>query len=357
MTTRLLKQGLLSLAGLVGAVILALAVSLFTGTTATTTFYYSVTDLGNFGGVRSEANGLNDKEEVVGHIFTSSNEMHAVLWQNGNITDLDNFFPTSPEGGSNALSINNAGQVVGYSATQMGLVSAILWSNGQTTDLGSLPGYSNGNLATDINDAGQVVGLSGMVPRHAFLWQNGQLTDLGPSNAFVSEAMSINNSGQVVGYSYSFRANGNHAFLWSNGTATDLGTLGGDNSSAYDINASEAVVGCSKTSNETSHAFLWDSGAIADLGTLGGTESCAYAINNAGKVVGYSTMAPSGNSSYHAFVWHNGTMTDLNNLLPPNSGWELTSASDINNNGQIVGSGTFNAQHRNYLLTPVTVIN
>ena len=47
-----------------------------------------------------------------------------------------------------------------------------------------------------------------------------------------------------------------------------------------------------------------------------------------------------------------GLVTDLNTLIPPDSGWELQSAEDINNAGQIVGAGTIHGQHHAFLLTP-----
>src|SRR5262249_19822311 len=46
-------------------------------------------------------------------------------------------------------------------------------------------------------------------------------------------------------------------------------------------------------------------------------------------------------------------MTDLNQLIPPDSGWVLVSASAINESGQIVGYGYFQGgPSRAYLLTP-----
>ena len=81
---------------------------------------------------------------------------------------------------------------------------------------------------------------------------------------------------------------------------TDLGTLGGTVSYARGINDSGQVVGYSYTSSGIYHAFLWQNGSMTDLGTLGGTESYAYGINNNGWIVGESYDA-SGYS--HAVIW------------------------------------------------------
>jgi probable HAF family extracellular repeat protein len=56
--------------------------------------------------------------------------------------------------------------------------------------------------------------------------------------------------------------------------------------------------------------------------------------------------------SGRAFRWHDGTIADLNELIPPGSGWVLTSAEGVNDLGQIVGFGTVQGRTRAYLLTP-----
>ncbi|HEY9875844.1 MAG TPA: PEP-CTERM sorting domain-containing protein, partial [Candidatus Obscuribacterales bacterium] len=97
-------------------------------------------------------------------------------------------------------------------------------------------------------------------------------------------------------------------------------------------------------------------GAGSDLGTLGGDSSVAYAINNLGQVVGFSNIA--GSTDIHAFLHTNGTMFDLNNLVAANAfdGFSvLAGAFNINDSGQIVGSGlradgTLHA----FLATPIT---
>jgi probable HAF family extracellular repeat protein len=120
----------------------------------------------------------------------------------------------------------------------------------------------------------------------------------------------------------------------------DLGTLGGNVSWAMGINDSGKVVGYSYTSDGAQHAFLYDESAtpkMQDLGTLGGNESHAAGISASGQVVGYSYTS---DGAQHAFLY-DGTngMQDLNNLLPAGSGWTITSASAINSYGKIAAAG------------------
>jgi probable HAF family extracellular repeat protein len=192
-----------------------------------------------------------------------------------------------------------------------------------------------GSLGSDnshvfgINDSGQVVGYSfagpGSLLVHAFLYSGGVMHDLGTLGGSTSQATGINASGQVVGYSTTGTGL-THAFLSNGGVMTDLSTLGGSFSQALGINDSGQVVGYPTGLN---HAFLYSGGVMTDLGTLGGSFSQASAINDSGQVVGGSAT---GTGLIHAFLYSGGVMTDLGTL-----GGSFSEAFGINDSGQVVG--------------------
>ncbi|MHB1158311.1 MAG: DUF3466 family protein [Phycisphaerales bacterium] len=225
------------------------------------------------------------------------------------------------------------------------------------TDLGTLgESYSQ---ALAINDSGQVVG-DAFTPGDAansvflFLYSGGTITNLGiplGGSGFSQSLYGINNSGQVVGGTYPIPYTGEapyRAFLYSGGAMTNLGSLGGryGYSQASGINDSGQVVGYSSTDSDN-HAFLYNGGAMTDLGTLGGRQSEAYGINNSGQVVGGA--ATTGDTAYHAFLYDGSTMTDLNSMISPSSGWTLDKATAINDSGQIVGNSSTDSDTHAFL--------
>jgi probable HAF family extracellular repeat protein len=158
-------------------------------------------------------------------------------------------------------------------------------------------------------------------------------TIIGPN---LPAAVAINNNGQVLGNC--FQSAGRVAVVWTNGTPTVLPTLGGVAGSGTAISSNDQVVGTSETSTGAEDGFSWSNGTMTDLGS---TFSPA-AVNDSGMIVG------------GAFVYSNGTLQNLNNLIPPGSGYQIQSATRINDNGQIVANAedTATGQTHALLLNP-----
>jgi probable HAF family extracellular repeat protein len=228
---------------------------------------------------------------------------------------------------TSALGINNAGQVTGNSNVGPG-VSSRAWRTAPNsaidpaTDLIPLPpgGVTSGLLWNSINSFGQVtlfvVSDSGV--QHAFrLDTDGSINDLktlgGTGN--TSRGFAINDSGQVAGDSTT-------SFLLA------CSGIGGRNAFRTTPNSQIA--------------------ATDGLGTLLNPpcrSSFAFGMNNAGDVVGSSSANPFASPQTHAFIAIGNVMTDLGVLgvSPGATDAQITStASAINNSGQIVGSSTFN---------------
>ena len=117
---------------------------------------------------------------------------------------------------------------------------------------------------------------------------------------------------------------------------TDLGTLGGDSSEAIWLNERGDIVGSADLPGTNLHdAVLWRNGKIHDLGTVDG-DACSRgrSLNARGQAVGGSSDC---HNFLHAFVWQDGgPMMDLNALIQPGTGYQLTNAININDRGEIL---------------------
>ena len=294
---------------------------------------YTVVAVGGLGGP-SVGYAINSSGTVAGWSQNSSGTQQAfVSTPNGSQV----LSPGSSE--SYAYGINDAGTVVGITYDANGQAHGTIWSASGTTDLGA------GSYATAINGAGEVVGGNG----GAFAVVNGQIQQLAaPPGVNWSAAYGINDGGTIVGDGQ--LANGTfRGIIWNpGGTSTLLGTFGGSSSQAMDVNNSGEVVGFASLADGYQHAFSEIGGTMIDLGTLGGGSSYAYGVNDSGEIVGYGWLA---DGSQSAFLYDDGTMLDLNSLLANNSGWDLLAAYGINDSGQITGEGLYDGQLTAFVLT------
>ena len=117
-------------------------------------------------------------------------------------------------------------------------------------------------------------------------------------------------------------------------TAVDLGTLGGEESEALDVNNNGDVVGWARQSNGVPHGFLLRDGntVLQDVTSeLGSLAAFASGINNTGQIVGHYDP-PEGNAYSKAFVWMEGLPLKT---LPP--AFDYSKARAVNELGRIVG--------------------
>ncbi len=233
-----------------------------------------------------QASAINDAGVSAGW-YQTINGWTAVSWSVDNqITPLGTL-PGLPSALANG--INQAGTIVGFSFTNNFLVSrAFIWnSNTGMQPLADLGG--NASLAQAINADGTTVGWSydAVGVLHAVKWDaTGLLTDLNPPGA-ISEALNINDAGDVVGWVFPAGGSVSRAHLWRHdGAEIDLGTLGGPGSQAFGINNTLAVVGVADRPPPLAPvAFIWR--PATGMRSLGmGGNSQAFAINDLGRSVG-----------------------------------------------------------------------
>jgi probable HAF family extracellular repeat protein len=358
---------------------------------------YQATDLGSLstnpnGAVNAAS--INDFGQIAGRFetgatFTNTNATTGVLqpnnlvrqafiWENGTFTALTS---TGVKNGQSDFGVAN-GATITLLTPNVNTISdrgiilgtgdevrqpipkptdrALLWekdSNGTYSltinDFGKVESYF-----FDTNESNLIVGrnIDALEFEKPLYRENGVVTGLAELGGDGGQARGVNENGQIVGY---VDSDGildgvakNTAIIWkkdANGAyqLTNLGTFGAEQATLRDINNGGQIIG--STSNgtgatATSRPFLLQTdGTFTTIGSLGGNTGSVNGINEFGQVVGASQIAAGTN---HAYVWSNGVLTDLNNLLTTpltynGSVVTLTSATSVNDFGQIVATGTY----------------
>ena len=240
-----------------------------------------------------------------------------------------------------AYDLNDARQVVGESETYSGFSHAFLWQNLKMTDLGTLDGYEN-SCALSINQMGQIVGYSynkNNTEQRAFLWEKNKMTDLGTLAGKTTKAVAINNQGQIIGNYSDDKGFSTRSLLWQNGEITDLGIPESDDVFTYrqfvasDINDAGQIVG---EAFGLAQGYLLENGKFTNLGYLSRRFHYPLKINKKGCILLYKN---SGSYTVHAVVLNNRTRTELipfDNIIA-SLGESLTIGYDINNSNKVVG--------------------
>jgi probable HAF family extracellular repeat protein len=341
---------------------------------------YQLFDVGTFGGPTSvtiEAEGvLNKRGTLTGGADTSTTDpyypdcfdaacyvQHTYRWHDGDLEDLGALYDP---GSSIGYWVNSHAEVAGWSENghidaQSGwpIWHATLWDADGIHDLGTLGGaYSQANA---MNDSGDAFGFAQNKTRtscvmpvgnpntetelRAVLWKRGMKpVDIGTLGGPGAFGQTINDRGQMAGFSYTFAGSKHSAcppidpFFKDKGKKMkDLGTLGGTFGQVWWLNNRGQVVGTSNLKGDKYfHAYFWGgSGRMQDLGTFGGCCSQAWWINERGEIVGSAVRK--GNVPWHwrPAVWgQDRKIRDLGTLPGDRCGF----ANAVNSKGQIVGT-------------------
>ena len=163
------------------------------------------------------ATAINDNGQIVGisgicdQAVGRHTAKHAVLWENGTVTDI---YPDAPAPWWNTpTAINQHGDVVGFAGdptdVEGNILHAFIWTKDNGLKVlkplrGRVPQHVDSE-AYGINEAGQVVGVScaaDQVDCRAVIWNHGVYpTDLNDPtySVFLASAKDINNKGEITG--------------------------------------------------------------------------------------------------------------------------------------------------------------
>ena len=318
--------------------------------------YESIIDLG----VDVSPADVSNNGTIVGSRQTEAGTIGFRRLEGGPLQDIP--------GTTAAHAVNDLGQVAGTALT------------GAFRLDGTLKEW-DGYAAYGLNEAGQIAGNKQLknpyrptpVPLDPAVYTPNNWDNLGVATVYsrgtrqgvyadLYTLTDINDNGFGIGVWRRYGLSGSSSILTTPGfdAVTHLPVPYGGTAAA--INNQDMIVGTtggSSSTNEYAHGYLYDydNDNLIDLGTLnGGLTSSAADINELNQVVGTSWLgtqlaSASDPTQYHAFLWEDGQMTDLNALIPADSGWILTAATAINDNGDIVGTGLLDGEVHGFLLS------
>jgi probable HAF family extracellular repeat protein len=323
-------------------------------------------------GANVDPHAINNNGTVVGARYTDLYPTTAFRWTSEGFTDLS---------GTSANAINDNEEIVGTTATG----SFYCEADQQCKPIGD--GYYAYAINADGKAAGYKVGVNPFRttplpldpaiydPAGSGKWSVLEVAQTYPRGrvkgayADLYSLVGINDEGYAVGRKSRYGLYGVSGIMTTPAfdAVTFLSVPNGGTATA--INNNGLVVGTTQTNTtigDYAHAYLYDGTTFLNLETLPsdgagsppGLTSAASDINDLNQVVGNSWLETSLTSiydptKYHAFLWEDGVMIDLNESvahLTDASGWILTSARAINDQGDIVGTGLKDGISHGYVL-------
>jgi uncharacterized membrane protein len=217
-----------------------------------------------------------------------------------------------------------------------------------------VPGAA-GTEALRINNRGQIVGeysndtpiVNDSEAVRAYVRHRGRFTRLDVPGARQTTANGVNDHGWVVGGYVEQGTPKNpdgsyqesHGYLWKHGRFRRIDIPGARGTELGEINNRGDMIGIS-TGNRPGdeHGFLLDRhGRVTEIKVSGGQYTVPFGINDRGQIVGYTVdMLPDGAANIRGFALLKGVHGPVTRVEFP--GAPQTAALGINNRGQIVGA-------------------
>jgi cell division septation protein DedD len=338
-----------------------LSIAIIPAATAATP-QYEIYDIGVIdpGDDASQGFGVSHGGIAVGRSIRTGGSQAFSWTLNGGIVGLPNL-----SGRNHAVSnsANDNGVVVGTAATTLFGSSRlpVIWQNGAVSQLPLPSGETLGD-ANSVNASSVAVGsVDGGSLQRGAIYNGGSgtiITQTTSNGSFFVTAFGINDSGRVVGQGIDpTNAARNVGIVYDIGDAMafEVGALPGFNGAlAFGVSNTGYVVGSTMLNQGSGLPFIWsDQGGIVAIPLASGTsQGSSRAVNSAGWVVGNDS------SAFSIPFLYDGTNTyRLADLIPPNSGWDLSmntssSADGISEDGVIVGTGVHNGETHAYAMVP-----
>jgi probable HAF family extracellular repeat protein len=215
---------------------------------------------------------INSQGTVIGNYNDENFNPQGFIYAGGAYTRID-ILPNK---------INDLGQIVGTTFdSSTSEIHNFIYDKGVYRSF-TLPN-AKFTVVTGINDQGQIVGIQ---DNHGFLFDKGRSISLpGVAGAQDIYPQSINNQGQIVGFSYNNR-NIASGFSYYNGIYTQLNFPGAQFTSPTDTNDKGQVVGTSSDYYFNTQSFIYEKGVYTGIDVPGAQLTIVYGINNRGQIVG-----------------------------------------------------------------------